>query len=425
MAVRDTAKFEIFHPSIDALGPFEAKPRIALAISGGADSMALMLILADWARKRGGRLVLIHVDHGLRAGSDKEAAWIESQISPNWDHVKFISLTWQGEKPVHRLQERARQVRYDLMAQYCRDHGILHLFLAHHFQDQQETIAMRAEHGSTPYGKAGMSALRLHKGVRLLRPLLCVPKERLITLLTSEGHSWIEDPSNRWLRFERTKWRQKEIAISDNDVIQNGRLRIKVENEVTDYLVRNIILETEGYFSILNFSISDISIVSQALPSVARCLSHKSYPPSFMAVKEMLTHICQDERVMSLGHCLWQRKGDRLVIAKEAAHSPYVRVLNEELEWDHRFRCWVRDTSLKDLWIGPLGEKGLNQLAGKVDVRSIPVIARASLPALWQDQRLLCVPDLNWGEGLRIEIIYPQPLTSSLFELALGAVSTI
>jgi tRNA(Ile)-lysidine synthase len=122
-------------------------------------------------------------------------------------------LVWSGEKPSSRLQEAARAARYRLLLEGCRRHGILHLLVAHHADDQAETIAMRAARGSGPDGLAGMAALVEHPEARLLRPLLGVPRVRLTATLGARGIRWIDDPSNRDLRFERARLRQGDAVL--------------------------------------------------------------------------------------------------------------------------------------------------------------------------------------------------------------------
>lgn len=155
------------------LGPFERPPSIAVAVSGGSDSLGLGLLLADWVHERGGQLIVLTIDHGLRAEAAAECARV-AEIFTAIPNCSAHILSWQGEKPQHGLQAAARVARYALLADWCRAHGVLHLAVAHTAEDQAETVAMRRAHGSGPLGLAGMAALRPEAGVRLLRPLLRV-----------------------------------------------------------------------------------------------------------------------------------------------------------------------------------------------------------------------------------------------------------
>src|SRR5205823_2951019 len=152
---------------------FEARPRLAVAVSGGPDSMALLLLADRWARQRGGEAWGLTVDHGLRPESAGEA-----RIVAGWLAARGMAheiLVWSGDKPATGIQEAAREARYALLAGWCRAHGILHLLTAHHREDQAETYLIRRRAGSGVDGLAAMSAVRELPGCRIVRPLLSVP----------------------------------------------------------------------------------------------------------------------------------------------------------------------------------------------------------------------------------------------------------
>jgi tRNA(Ile)-lysidine synthase len=185
--------------------PFERAPVLAVAVSGGRDSVALALLAHDWARSRGGKIAGLIIDHGLRAESAAEAAATRDVLERNGCEATILS--WSGVKPRSRLQEAARAARYRLLREACRRRGILHLLLGHHADDQAETVAMRAARRSGPDGLAGMAALVEQPEVRLLRPLLAVPRACLTATLVARGVAWIDDPSNSDPRFERARLR--------------------------------------------------------------------------------------------------------------------------------------------------------------------------------------------------------------------------
>ena len=191
-----------FHALMAAVGPFEARPHVAVAVSGGADSLALCLLADGWARARGGRVSALTVDHGLRPESAAEALavgrWLKAR---GLDHHV---LRWRGPKPASGVQAAARTARYRLLGRWCREAGVLHLALAHHLDDQAETFLMRLGRGSGVDGLAAMSAIVEKPWARVIRPLLGVAKDRLEATLRAAGQDWIEDPSNRDPGFGRT-----------------------------------------------------------------------------------------------------------------------------------------------------------------------------------------------------------------------------
>ncbi len=191
-------------------GPFETNPDLAVAVSGGRDSLSLAVLAKEWAADRGGRAIALIVDHGLRVEAADEARATARLLARQG--LDSVVLCWDGPKPMTGLQEAAREARYRLLRQACRERGILHLLVAHHADDQDETIAMRAARASGPDGLAGMAALVEWAEVRLLRPLLAVRRARLTATLAARGIAWIDDPSNADPRFERARLRLAGVA---------------------------------------------------------------------------------------------------------------------------------------------------------------------------------------------------------------------
>ena len=177
-----------FDAAMAAFAPYEARPHLAVAVSGGSDSMALALLAHAWAKARGGQVTAITIDHGLRAGSDREAAQVDT-----WMRARGIDhevLPWTGPKPATGRQRRARDARYALIDSCCQRRHILHVLLGHTADDQAETYLMRLCHQSRPDGLAGMSAVRELRHCRVLRPLLGISREDLRAMLravTSNG----------------------------------------------------------------------------------------------------------------------------------------------------------------------------------------------------------------------------------------------
>jgi len=204
-------------------GPFEARPELAVAVSGGRDSLCLTLLAHEWSAGRGGRVLALIVDHGLRPESAMEASVTATLLRGRG--IECLVRRWEGAKPQSGLQEAARAARYRLLRDACRERGLLHLLVAHHADDQAETIAMRAARVSGPDGLAGMAALVEWPEVRLLRPLLSVPRARLSATLVSRSVAWIDDPSNIDPRFERARLRlagKIEVGRADADRVRAG-----------------------------------------------------------------------------------------------------------------------------------------------------------------------------------------------------------
>lgn len=173
---------------------------IALAVSGGPDSLALLLLAR---REPHGRIHVLTVDHRLRLESAAEARHVAAVCAQLG--VPHATLGWDGAKPSANLQAAAREARYALMRDWCADHGIRWLATAHHADDQAETLLLRLARGAGAGGLGGIRAQRdLGRGVTLLRPLLDRRRADLAALVADAGLTAIDDSTNRDPRYDRT-----------------------------------------------------------------------------------------------------------------------------------------------------------------------------------------------------------------------------
>ncbi len=192
--------------------------RIGVAVSGGPDSTALIHLLDRWSRARGGRpaLTVLTVDHGLRPGSAEEAGRVAALAASL--RRPFRRLDWAHPEgpPASDIQAAAREARFRLLAGAAHEEGLEAVVLAHTLDDKAETLLIRLSRGSGLAGLAAMPAERVVHGVRFLRPLLAVPKARLVATLEAAGIGWIEDPSNIDAdRFLRAKLRALSPALAE------------------------------------------------------------------------------------------------------------------------------------------------------------------------------------------------------------------
>lgn len=193
---------------------FKSLPAMVLAVSGGPDSVALLYLAVRWRRalKSGPALIAATVDHGLRAESAREAREVKRLASMLG--VAHRTLKWQGAKPKAGIPAAARQARYELLAKAARKAGASVIVTAHTQDDQAETFLMRLSRSS---GIAGLAAMARHterEGVTLLRPLLDIPKDRLIATLEKAKIDFAIDPSNRDTSFTRPRLRALMPALA-------------------------------------------------------------------------------------------------------------------------------------------------------------------------------------------------------------------
>src|SRR6478735_483344 len=186
---------------------WKTAPAIVLAVSGGPDSVALMWLMARWRRAlaRGPRLVVVTVDHGLRAMSAREASDVK-RLARSLG-LPHHTLRWRGAKPKTGLPAAARAERYRLLARAAQNEGATHILTAHTRDDQAETLLMRLLRGSGIAGLSAMARETGRDGVILVRPLLSVPKSRLVATLKRAGIGYADDPTNRDTAFTRPRLR--------------------------------------------------------------------------------------------------------------------------------------------------------------------------------------------------------------------------
>ena len=186
--------------------------RVGVAVSGGGDSVALLVLMAEYAKTAGIRLFAISVDHGLRDGTDAELRLVSDQCAEL--DVPHSVVHWTGWDGAGNLQSNARDARYDLIAKWAQTHDIDVVALGHTTNDQAETLLMRMARGAGVDGLAAMAVESQRHGVRWIRPLLGAVREDLRDFLRQENVTWAEDPSNENRDFERIRMRDALKALA-------------------------------------------------------------------------------------------------------------------------------------------------------------------------------------------------------------------
>ncbi len=392
-----------------AFAPFEPAPGIAVAVSGGPDSLALTLLLQRWAAARGGRVYGVTLDHGLRPESADEAAWVRDQLAAQG--IPHSTLTWRPGPDAHVTHAAARRERYARLGAWCRGRGILHLALAHHRDDQAETLLARIRMQTGPDGLAGMPAERALRDVRLLRPLLDLPKARLEATLASLGQPWVADPMNTDPRYGRPQIRQCLPVLSAEGVTPErlaqfahamGRARRAMDAARADLVARAVRLLPAGYAEVDPAAIlaAPAPVGGAVLARVLRTVGGRAYTPRTARLARLLADLyARPTRGRTLAGCrIVPRRGVWLIL-REWARAPTVAVApGEPLHYDGRFRAVVGETG-GDMTLGPLGETGWAALAAAdpaLRATAIPPPARPALPALRDSAGICAVPGLGW-----------------------------
>jgi tRNA(Ile)-lysidine synthase len=254
------------------LAPLSGFKTVGIALSGGGDSTALLWLAAHSGFAT--RFTALIVDHGLRPGSDAEAAQAAAVAQALGIAAHIVK--WTDDKPATGIQAAAREARYRLMAAVAQAAGIEALATAHNLDDVAETFLMRLARGSGLDGLASIPAQTVIHGLPVFRPLLDVPHADLVALLAREGIGWIEDPSNQSPHFERARLRAVmgdalaalglsigKIGLSARRL---GRAREALEAEAARFLARVSVREVSGWrFSLAGYRAGEAEIRIRAL----------------------------------------------------------------------------------------------------------------------------------------------------------------
>ncbi|HEX9568912.1 MAG TPA: tRNA lysidine(34) synthetase TilS [Rhodospirillales bacterium] len=430
-----------FATLMSGVGPFERRPHLACAVSGGADSLALVLFAQRWAERRGGKVTALTVDHGLRPEAADEARRVGDWLTPRG--IAHHILVWTGEKPATGVQQAARAARYALLGQWCRDAGVLHLLLAHNRDDQAETLLLRLGAGSGPDGLAAMAAVRETPDMRLLRPLLAVPGSALRASLVERGQAWIEDPSNRDDRFARVRARR---AIAEGGLSAEalahaagrfGRVRAALEASASALLAETVRVHPAGFarLSLRPLVSAPDEVSLRALARVIAAIGGRAHAPRLDRLERLHRQLLGGAGVAvsaTLGSCRVVAGQGVLLICREDRGIPAPVPVRPGLSliWDRRFAIrFAAAGEAENPRLAGLGAAGWSEIVRHRPALKggpLPDPVHLSLPALIDGAGVVTVPHLNYrrpkgaGAGVafaEIRFSPPNPLAGNGFFL--------
>jgi tRNA(Ile)-lysidine synthase len=400
---------------LSAFSPLEAYPTVALAVSGGPDSMALMHLARRWISLKGrepASIAVLTVDHGLRLESASEAAFVAGQARAlGFAHAV---LAWTGAKPKTGIQAAARNARYELLAAYCRAQGLAGLVTAHTGDDQAETFLMRLRRGSGLDGLASMAGVSQRGGLPLIRPLLGFSKARLTAYLRKAGIAFVTDPSNVNTSFERVRLRAAMKALSAAGIARPalmlsasrlGRSREALSAIAGEFLGREFSVTplAQGRIGLDAFLALPAEIALRVLSEALALTGGKDEPPRMTKAERLLEALRTGKREAALGGCLVIAAAGTLNFYREPGRMSRARVACEPASsctWDGRFLLTIGAGLTAAPIVAPLGTTGwaICRKALKEEGRAVEVNRLAALtsPALWQAGRLLSAPALHY-----------------------------
>jgi len=340
-----------FYKSLSNNFTFEKNPHIGLCVSGGVDSMALMILMNHWIKKHKGKLTIFHFNHNLRKESKKEAQFVSKEIKKIG--LEFHILEWTGVKEKSGVMEKAREARYGAIIKLCEKLGIIHLMTAHHLNDNIETFFMRLKRKNSTLGLSSIPEKKILKNLQILRPLINYKKKRLIDTCLFHKLRWLEDPSNENKIFERSRIRDE---LSKKNLYENKKLKNQfkdrqinnsnIEKKISDFFAEKLRFFEYGVFelSIKNLFEQRNYIKIEILKKILTTCSGNFYSPAKEAVEDLISKIRDGrETKYTLHSCLILISNQRLRFYREILNKKNVEKffsLKRGMSslWDNRFQ---------------------------------------------------------------------------------------
>jgi len=326
---------------------------IGLAVSGGADSLALMLLAQRWAedRETAPRLHVYSVDHRLRPEARAEVAMVLKTAKALG--LAATGLVWSGDKPATGVQEAARIARYRLIGDAMAADTVPVLLTAHHRDDQAETVLMRLAHGSGIEGLKGMAPASIVEGIAVHRLLLGCDPAHLKSLVEAAGLTPASDPSNDDAHYERVRWRKAlpglaELGLDADTIVQFAQRMAEADlaiGQMADARFADLVtLDGFGSARIEHgaFRALTPAVAVRVLGRVLNIVGGRQKPRALGIVERLQQSLFGGEMakaVTALGCVVRTQKAD-IVIAREPGRSvPADAALapRSELVWDERF----------------------------------------------------------------------------------------
>jgi tRNA(Ile)-lysidine synthase len=381
---------------------------VGVAVSGGGDSVALLLLLNGWGKANGRRIYAATVNHNLRAEAKAEAEFVANLCSDlNIEHQILSWKDWDGHG---NLQNAARNARKSLLTSWAKDLELSAVTLGHTQDDQAETFLMRLARGSGVDGLSGMQVMRGSDPV-WVRPLLGVSREELRTYLTGRGQGWINDPTNDDDKFARIKMRKAmpilaELGLTSQRLALTAvglqPVRAILENETRKAAEQCCVPSELGTVAIdfSNLQIYPTDIQFRILSHAMKWVSGAEYRPRFSSLKSAYDLLMQGKSQTLAGCYLKSLPTKQVIVMRELSNMAPSKLKNGC--YDGRWRVSA-DVKQECVSIQPLGEVGLGQVKNWRELNVLRDILLQT-PSAWTDETLISAPLAGFIGSVRISL---------------------
>jgi tRNA(Ile)-lysidine synthase len=428
-----------FLTNIDRLQPFETYPHIAVALSGGVDSMTLVVLTKKWLEQiGGGQLTAITIDHHLRAESSEESREV-GKICENLN-IKHQILHWRHNGVTNNIQAKAREARYKLLTEYCNNKDILHLFIGQHSEDKIENFFIKLSRASGIFGLID-SEQNFINNIRICKPLFNFSKQECLEILKIENIAHVDDPSNHKMNYFRNEIRhnlkglfnskfisselfQQRIIESQDNLRSNAAL---IQELLVEAFCESITISPLGFAKIKldRFKTYNHDIQNYLLTYIIIIVSGKILPPRAEQIQILLANIISKNfRATTLNTCIIDSIGQEIIIFKELnkIQTKNLKLSTSNL-WDERFNINTNQID-SDLTVGHLDLQNYQRIKKKLNFAPLLDADKHrykilfTIPAIKRLEKVVAMPNIDYYEELSKQtvtsIFEPQYISKAL-----------
>ncbi len=299
--------------------------KMAVAVSGGVDSVCLLY----WMYECGADIVCLHVNHRLRPEADTETEYVAQTCKKL--NIPCHIFYWDDEKPEKGLEAAAREARYQMMTDFCRENNIEYLVTAHQSDDQIETFLMNLSRGSGLYGLAAMLPESNRNGIKIIRPLLEVSRAEIKKYCDDNNIKYFVDSMNSDEHYTRVKIRNNRHLLNDDLGISDARILLAIQNLsrtrqwMDKYIESRIemVIRSWGALFISSFLFDEAEEIRlKFLGTLIQKIGGDNYPVRLNSLQKALSKLSADCK-FTLGHCTIRRLNDRILIVPEGKRTSF------------------------------------------------------------------------------------------------------
>ncbi|MDB4192999.1 tRNA lysidine(34) synthetase TilS [Candidatus Pelagibacter sp.] len=309
------------------------KEDLAVAVSGGPDSLALAYLTKCYALKNKIKVKYYLVNHKLRKESSLEVEVVKKVLRKI--DIQCTILNWNGKKPSKNIQATARDKRYSLLTKECKKNNIKYLLLGHHLNDLFENFLIRIVRGSGLNGLISFSQNTKYRDqdLNILRPLLNLEKKDLLYISRKVFNFFVKDPSNINKDYKRTRIRNLLYSL-EKEGLDIKKLELTINNlkdsdkSIKFYLDRNLkknvvfLKKKNTYILSNNFFDQSHEIIFRSLTKLIQKLGGKYYPVRGKSINELIKRINKKSFTkVTLGGCYVERVNESILISQENSHK--------------------------------------------------------------------------------------------------------